>query len=49
MTIFIVNYDNKSYEIEWCKMTEVKGTPAIFINGRKLPKNYKIEDIRYFI
>lgn len=34
---------------EWCKATEVKNTPTIFINGHKLPINYKIEDIKYFI
>lgn len=34
---------------EWCKMTEIKGTPTIFINGRRLPQNYQPEDLRYFI
>ncbi|MDB5116380.1 MAG: hypothetical protein JWQ79_1872 [Mucilaginibacter sp.] len=34
---------------EWCKTAEIKGTPTIFINGRKLPGNYRTEDIRYFI
>jgi uncharacterized membrane protein len=34
---------------EWCKNANIKGTPAIFINGRKLPPNYKSEDIRYFL
>jgi uncharacterized membrane protein/glutaredoxin len=34
---------------EWCKTAEIKGTPTIFINGRKLPQNYQTEDIRYFI
>lgn len=34
---------------EWCKMTEVTGTPTLFINGRKLPQNYQPEDLKYFI
>jgi protein-disulfide isomerase len=34
---------------EWCKLTEVTGTPTIFINGRRLPHNYQTEDIKYFI
>lgn len=34
---------------EWCKTTEITGTPTIFINGRKLPNNYQLEDIRYFL
>lgn len=34
---------------EWCNITETKSTPAIFINGRKLPGNYQAEDIKYFI
>ncbi len=33
----------------WCKMTEIKGTPTLFINGRKLPQNYQPEDLKYFI
>jgi uncharacterized membrane protein len=33
----------------WCKTTEVNSTPTIFINGRKLPKPYQTEDIKYFI
>jgi len=34
---------------EWCKITDIKSTPTIFINGRKLPGAYRTEDIRYFI
>jgi protein-disulfide isomerase len=49
-----VNEDIPTFEIlekhkEWCEMTNVKMTPTIFINGRKLPKVYQIEDIKYFI
>jgi protein-disulfide isomerase len=34
---------------EWCKLVEIKGTPTIFINGRRLPEPYQPEDIKYFI
>jgi hypothetical protein len=34
---------------EWCSAAKITGTPTVFINGRKLPKNYQPEDIRYFI
>jgi uncharacterized membrane protein/glutaredoxin len=34
---------------EWCELTEIKVTPTIFINGRKLPAHYQLKDIKYFI
>jgi protein-disulfide isomerase/uncharacterized membrane protein len=34
---------------QWCEMTEITGTPTLFINGRKLPDKYQPEDIKYFI
>lgn len=34
---------------EWCKLTETHGTPVIFLNGRKLPKIYSPEDLKYLI
>jgi len=34
---------------EWCTLVEIKSTPTIFINGRRLPQNYQPEDIKYFI
>jgi protein-disulfide isomerase len=34
---------------EWCKLTEITGTPTLFLNGRRLPKNYQTEDLKYFI
>lgn len=34
---------------EWCKSTNVKFTPAIFIDGRMLPSFYEAEDLRYLI
>lgn len=29
--------------------TQIKGTPAVFVNGYELPKEYEIADIPYFI
>ncbi|MDB5029327.1 vitamin K epoxide reductase family protein [Mucilaginibacter sp.] len=36
-------------QYEWCLRSEIKSTPTIFINGRKLPGIYQISDIKYFI
>jgi glutaredoxin/uncharacterized membrane protein len=33
----------------WCKLTEIKATPTLFLNGRRLPKTYQTEDLKYFI
>ena len=34
---------------EWCRTTHVRGTPTLFINGRRLPKTYKAEDLEYLM
>jgi len=34
---------------EWCKLAEISDTPTLFINGRRLPRAYQIEDLKYFI
>jgi len=34
---------------DWCEIAEITGTPTLFINGRRLPKNYQPEDLKYFI
>ena len=33
----------------WCKKTDIKFTPTIFINGYHLPDAYSIEDLQYFL
>ena len=33
---------------KWKEKAQLNATPTILINGYKLPKNYKIEDIEYF-
>ncbi|MDR2968314.1 MAG: thioredoxin domain-containing protein [Tannerellaceae bacterium] len=46
--------DNPAIEAEfhrhesWIEKTQLRATPTIFVNGYKLPDNYKIEDLRYF-
>jgi hypothetical protein len=32
----------------WKEKTQIRATPTIFVNGYKLPDNYKIEDLRNF-
>jgi protein-disulfide isomerase/uncharacterized membrane protein len=36
-------------QYEWCKGADISSTPALFINGRRLPNNYKAEDIKYLV
>lgn len=38
--------DNQS---TWCDRTNIIATPTIFINGRRLPHGYQIEDLKYLI
>jgi hypothetical protein len=34
---------------KWCDITDVTHTPTIFINGFRLPENYKIEELKYIL
>lgn len=34
---------------KWCKEAEISFTPTIFINGRRLPEKYKIEELKYIL
>lgn len=34
---------------EWCKEAEITFTPTLFINGHRLPENYKIEELKYIL
>ena len=34
---------------EWKKNTQLTATPTILINGYKLPREYRIEDVAYFV
>lgn len=34
---------------QWCLQTDIKETPTIFINGKRLPREFDIEDISYFL
>jgi protein-disulfide isomerase/uncharacterized membrane protein len=33
----------------WCDEVKIEFTPTFFINGYQLPKQYKIEDVKYFL
>ena len=33
----------------WIKIAQVRATPTVLVNGYKLPDNYKIEDLKYFM
>jgi thiol-disulfide isomerase/thioredoxin len=33
----------------WCNKNKIEYTPTIFFNGHELPKEYDLEDIRYFL
>jgi hypothetical protein len=48
-TTEITDFESLNKQREWCKLTEIKGTPTLFLNGRKLPYNYQPEDLKYFI
>lgn len=32
---------------EWVKKAEITGTPAIFLNGKRLPENYNLSELKY--
>ncbi|MEO6814703.1 MAG: vitamin K epoxide reductase family protein [Ginsengibacter sp.] len=34
---------------EWCKEAEISFTPTLFVNGHRLPENYKIEELKYIL
>lgn len=34
---------------EWCNLANITSTPTLFINGRRLPSVYHVEDIRYIL
>jgi len=34
---------------QWCDEVKIEYTPTFFINGWQLPKQYKIEDVKYFL
>lgn len=38
-----------SYHSDWFKKAEIKGTPTFFVNGYKLPTQYRVEDLRYVV
>ncbi len=51
---YLVNFENEKTETEfkkhelWKLNSMITSTPTIFVNGHKLPYNYKIEDFAFF-
>lgn len=43
------HYDKIRRQKEWCSAADISGTPTLFLNGRKLPEVYFVEDLKYFI
>jgi uncharacterized membrane protein len=35
--------------ISWVKTVDVHSTPSIFVNGHLLPRNYSVNDLKYFL
>lgn len=33
----------------WCKEADIIGTPTFFINGKRLPDTYRIEELKYIL
>lgn len=33
----------------WCKEADIIGTPTFFINGKRLPETYRIEELKYIL
>lgn len=42
-----INILNK--HLDYCKILQLKGTPTVFINNRKLPDIYDIEELKYLL
>lgn len=40
---------NEQDLIEWLDMADIQGTPTFFINEYRLPKTYRVADVRYLI
>jgi uncharacterized membrane protein/thiol-disulfide isomerase/thioredoxin len=40
--------DKLEKQLDWLKLTEIKATPTILINGYKLPYPYQLTDLKYF-
>ena len=36
-------------QLDWCRMVGIEATPTVFINGRKLPKVYQPQDLKYIL
>jgi len=33
---------------QWCMNMKIRATPTLFVNGKELPENYAVKDLKYF-
>lgn len=33
----------------WCKEAEVIGTPTFYINGKRLPETYSVDELKFIL
>lgn len=43
-----IGAEQAAADMQWSKERDVKGTPAIFIDGHEMPRYYEIKDILYY-
>ncbi len=48
LTKAVLKYDAEHLD-QWMNMTDINATPTFFINGYRLPNEYRLEDIKYLI
>ncbi|MDR2276192.1 MAG: thioredoxin domain-containing protein [Sphingobacterium sp.] len=48
-----VNLDDQKLKMKsmdsWCNEMKIRVTPTIFINGREMPDQYEVSDLKYFL
>ena len=35
--------------LKWIRTADIQSTPSVFVNGHMLPKNYSVNDLKYFL
>jgi protein-disulfide isomerase len=34
---------------KWCKEADIIGTPTFYINGKRLPQTYSIDELKFIL
>ncbi len=42
-------YETLEKMSEWCHKADIQFTPTIFINGKQLPNNYNVDELKYIL